>query len=338
MTGTAPESGGAPTASPAADRVVDELLLRFARAAHRSGFPSDDLERRVEELGDSIGRPVWVLATPTLVEVAIGHFPHQRTSSIRVVPTEPISHLFLIGELDELAARVRHGQLAPEAALDELAALQPLHRSGLVVVGAYALAGGARHARAVRWLARGARSGRSRRPRRTRRSCWWASKERPGDHCPARRDGGQSRMHRAVLARLRDGDRDRHARRPRRRPAGHDPHDRHARARNLPPPLRGRQLGHRVRPARRARVRRGRGHLHCDELVRRRRRRLTRRLRAGHQAPRSGGRRPGVHRHPERARARHRVGVGRRRARDLSSMRLRSRSSERRPPSSRRRW
>ena len=141
MTGTAPESGGAPITSPAADSEIDELLLRFARAAHRSGFPSDDLERRVEELGASLGRPVSVSATPTLVEVAIGHFPHQRTSSIRVTP-ESVD-LFLIGQLDDLAARVRHGHLAPDAALEELAALQPLHRSMPVIVGAYALAGGA---------------------------------------------------------------------------------------------------------------------------------------------------------------------------------------------------
>ena len=118
---------------------ADELLLRFARAAHRAGFPSDDLERRSEELARALGLEVAISATPTLVELAIGTFPRQRTSTIRVTP-QPVD-LDLVGRLDDLAARVRSGSLDVTAALAELATLEPLRRPWPIVVGAYALAG-----------------------------------------------------------------------------------------------------------------------------------------------------------------------------------------------------
>ncbi len=227
MTGTAPESGGAPITSPPADlSAIDELLLRFSRAAHRSGFPSDDLERRVEELGDSLGRPVSVSATPTMVEVAIGHFPHQRTSSIRVTP-EPVD-LFLIGQLDDLASRVRNGQLSPALALDELAALQPLQRSAAVVVGAYALAGGAVTpvlsggwrevvAAAAAGVLVGVVAVVGGRRKNTQAIIAPVAAMAASVGC-------------IVLSRLgfEIDDRDCHARRSRRRPAGDDPDDRHA--------------------------------------------------------------------------------------------------------------
>jgi uncharacterized membrane protein YjjP (DUF1212 family) len=132
---------GTTTTSAIDEAKLNELVLRFARAAHRSGFPSDDLERRVEELGAALGRKVSVSATPTLLEVAIGQFPRQRTSTIRVTP-QPVD-LFLIGRLDDLASNVRHHRLEVPAALTELGDLQPLHRPAWVVIGAYALAGGA---------------------------------------------------------------------------------------------------------------------------------------------------------------------------------------------------
>ena len=127
--------------SPDEETRADELLLRFTRAAHHAGFPSDDLERRVEQLGEGVGREVAVSATPTLVEIAIGAFPHQRTATIRVTP-QPVD-LDLIGRLDDLVARVGTERLTVAAALDELAVLRPLHRSWPIVVAAYGLAGAA---------------------------------------------------------------------------------------------------------------------------------------------------------------------------------------------------
>jgi uncharacterized membrane protein YjjP (DUF1212 family) len=118
-----------------------ELLLRFAREAHLAGCPSDELERRVEELGRAIGREVAVSATPTLIEVAIGSFPTQRTSAIRVSP-QPVD-LDRIGRLDDLVERVRQQRLTPSDALAELTALRPLRRPWPMVIGAYALAGAA---------------------------------------------------------------------------------------------------------------------------------------------------------------------------------------------------
>jgi uncharacterized membrane protein YjjP (DUF1212 family) len=118
-----------------------ELLLRFARAAHRAGCPSDELERRVAELGDAVGREVAVFATPTLIEVALGSFPQQRTSAIRVAPERV--DLDLIGRLDDLVDRVRQQRLTARDALAELTALQPLRRRWPIVVGAYALSGAA---------------------------------------------------------------------------------------------------------------------------------------------------------------------------------------------------
>lgn len=119
----------------------EELVLRFARAGHRAGLPSDDLERRVEEVGRAVGLDVAVSATPTLIELAIGTFPRQQTSTIRATPQRV--DLGLIGHLDELAFRLTENEVDPAAALDELAALQPLVRPWPIVVAGFALAGAA---------------------------------------------------------------------------------------------------------------------------------------------------------------------------------------------------
>ena len=130
-----------PATGASRDDLEVELLLRFAREAHFAGCPSDELERRVEELGQAVGREVAVSATPTLIEVAIGSFPSQRTSTIRVSP-QPVD-LDLIGRLDDLAGRVRQHRLTPGDALAELTALRPLRRPWPMVIGGYALAGAA---------------------------------------------------------------------------------------------------------------------------------------------------------------------------------------------------
>ena len=73
--------------------------------------------------------------------MAIGQFPRQRTSTIRVTP-QPVD-LYLIGHLDDLVARIRHRRVAVTDALVELELLEPLDRPAWIVIAAYALAGGA---------------------------------------------------------------------------------------------------------------------------------------------------------------------------------------------------
>lgn len=120
---------------------AQDLVVRFARAAHLAGFPSYDLERRVEALGASLDLDVQASSTPTLLELGIGSFPRQDTVAVRVTP-QPVD-LDLVGRLDALAARVRLHAASPEDALRELERMRPSRRSALVMVAAYALAGGA---------------------------------------------------------------------------------------------------------------------------------------------------------------------------------------------------
>jgi uncharacterized membrane protein YjjP (DUF1212 family) len=124
---------------PAPD-VPDRLLLRYARAAHLAGLPTDDLERRVAEMGRALGREVAVSATPTLVEVAIGAFPDQRTTTIRVEPRDVDPDT--IARLDALARRVADGLPAPDA-LGELERLVPSRHHAAVTLAAFGAVGAA---------------------------------------------------------------------------------------------------------------------------------------------------------------------------------------------------
>jgi uncharacterized membrane protein YjjP (DUF1212 family) len=118
-----------------------ELLTRFARAGHRAGYPTADLEERVLALGEAVGlEDVEVSATPTLVEISLGSLPRQRSYALRVRPTAV--DLGAIGRLDSFVQQVIDGPLTADAALAELAETDAdrVDPPWPVLLGAYALA------------------------------------------------------------------------------------------------------------------------------------------------------------------------------------------------------
>ena len=121
--------------------VTADVLTRFARAGHKAGYPTADLEERVAALGDAFGlEAVEVSATPTLVEVSFGSLPRQRSYSLRMRP--PQVDLDAIARLDGLVRDVIDGPLPPDAALaalEQVEAERP-DRPWQVLLGAYALA------------------------------------------------------------------------------------------------------------------------------------------------------------------------------------------------------
>ena len=124
--------------SQSADAAVD-LLLRFARVAHRAGYPTADLEERVRVLAGSFELTAQVSATPTLVEISLGSLAQQSTYTLRVAPAAV--DLAAIARIDDLIRDVLDRRVeipAARAALDELAA-GPQDRPWPVVLGAYAL-------------------------------------------------------------------------------------------------------------------------------------------------------------------------------------------------------
>ena len=120
------------------------LVLRFARVGHEAGYPTADLEDRVTTVARAVGLlEAEVSVTPTLVEVALGSPPHQRSYSIRVRPS--FVDLDAIARLDDLVQRLTGGELDSEgalAALDEIDR-EPLRRPVPIVLAAYAVAGAA---------------------------------------------------------------------------------------------------------------------------------------------------------------------------------------------------
>ena len=67
-----------------------ELLLRFARAGHRAGYPTADLEERLLALAAYVGiEGAEVSATPTLIELSVGAFPEQRMMMRPHLPKGP---------------------------------------------------------------------------------------------------------------------------------------------------------------------------------------------------------------------------------------------------------
>ncbi|MDX2092249.1 MAG: threonine/serine exporter family protein [Kofleriaceae bacterium] len=136
------------TASPIAsdtDRQTVELLLRFTRSAHEAGgYPANELEPRVAELGDALGlHGVQVSATPTVVEIAVGSIPQQQVYVLRVKP-HPVD-LYTIGRLDEISAAVADGRIDRRRALDEISELHghPLRRPRSLVVLVHGVIGAA---------------------------------------------------------------------------------------------------------------------------------------------------------------------------------------------------
>jgi uncharacterized membrane protein YjjP (DUF1212 family) len=121
-----------------------EFLLTFTRVGHDAGYPTADLEERVRALAAGLGlEGVQASATPTVVEIAIGSLPRQRTFTIRVTPKGV--DLGAIARLDGLVRDVLDGRLTAEAALPQLVDVEahPLEHSRWVNLAAYALAGAA---------------------------------------------------------------------------------------------------------------------------------------------------------------------------------------------------
>jgi uncharacterized membrane protein YjjP (DUF1212 family) len=131
-------TGAPPSAAPI------ELLLRFARAGHRAGYPTADLEERLLALAAYVGiEGAEVSATPTLIELSVGAFPEQRSFSLRVHPA-PVD-LDAIARLDEVVQDVMEGKLEAEGALTAVADVEshPLRRRWPVILAAYGVAGSA---------------------------------------------------------------------------------------------------------------------------------------------------------------------------------------------------
>jgi uncharacterized membrane protein YjjP (DUF1212 family) len=121
-----------------------EFLIRFARTGHEAGYPTADLEDRVEALGRSLDlEGVQVSATPTLVEVSLGSLPQQRTYTLRVRPAAV--DLDAIARLDDLVDDVIANRADTSEALTRLAELKahPLERPWPLLLAAYGIAGAA---------------------------------------------------------------------------------------------------------------------------------------------------------------------------------------------------
>ncbi|HEY6075948.1 MAG TPA: threonine/serine exporter family protein, partial [Gaiella sp.] len=134
----ADDVGGRPT------EAATEVLLRFARAGHDAGYPTADLEERVEALADALGLVgTEISATPTIVEVSIGSIPHQRSYTLRVRPS--VVDLDAIARLDELVQDLLARRLGTDEALAALASVRarPLRRSWPLALAGYGLAGAA---------------------------------------------------------------------------------------------------------------------------------------------------------------------------------------------------
>ncbi len=249
-----------------------EFLLRFARIAHRAGYPTSDLEERLGSLAAALGlEAAQISATPTLVELSFGALPHQRSYTLRVRP-KPVD-LDAIARLEDLARDVIDG-------LDRGRRARPACRDRCPAAGTAVVrrARGVRprrcrrHAGPGRGLARG-HGGRSRRPARRRRG---ATRQTDGS---GGADDGAARSRRRELQRRGDRStrpervaRHRHAGRSDHIPAGDVAHDRRARDRDGASAVGRREHRERRRPAPRARVRRRRGPVARGALVRDRRR------------------------------------------------------------------
>jgi len=126
------------------DESTVEFLLRFARVAHRAGYPTADLEERLGSLADALGLEApQISATPTLVELSFGSLPRQRSYTLRVRPTAV--DLDAIARLEDLARDVGDGRVTAGEALDRLATIdaRPLERRWYIELAAYAVAGAA---------------------------------------------------------------------------------------------------------------------------------------------------------------------------------------------------
>jgi len=140
---SAPDESERAELDPANESTV-EFLLRFARIAHRAGYPTADLEERLGLLAEALGLDAaQISATPTLVELSFGSLPRQRSYALRVRPTTV--DLDAIERLEDVARGVSERRIAVDAALELLSEIEakPLRRWWCVELGAYGLAGAA---------------------------------------------------------------------------------------------------------------------------------------------------------------------------------------------------
>jgi uncharacterized membrane protein YjjP (DUF1212 family) len=121
-----------------------EFLVRFVRTGHAAGYPAADIEERGVAIAGALGfEDAQMSATPTMVDVALGALPDQRTFTLRVRPGGV--DLDAIARLDDLAADLIERRIDVDAALVRLADIEahPLVRHSATIIAAYALAGAA---------------------------------------------------------------------------------------------------------------------------------------------------------------------------------------------------
>jgi uncharacterized membrane protein YjjP (DUF1212 family) len=129
-------------AAPEASDAVD-FLLRFTEVGHASGYPTDDLEKRVGALAEHFGLVApQISATPTIAQLSFGSLPSQRSYTFRVRPRAV--DLDAIARVDDLVNDVLDGA-EPGDGLERLADIRdrPLERPSFELLAAYALAGAA---------------------------------------------------------------------------------------------------------------------------------------------------------------------------------------------------
>ncbi len=98
-----------------------ELVVAFARALHRAGTPSSELERGIGRLAASLGVQAQLFATPTAIFASFGAPGRQRTALLRVEPGDV--DLERLERVWALVDQLRAGDIRPieaHRALDQL--------------------------------------------------------------------------------------------------------------------------------------------------------------------------------------------------------------------------
>jgi uncharacterized membrane protein YjjP (DUF1212 family) len=123
--------------------IAVQLLLELAAQLHRFGTPSHRLESTMASLGTMLGLDVALFVVPTMIEVAVGRGPDQRSLMLRVEPGAPdLARLeALLGVIERLRTRA----IGPADALADVRAIatRPERRRPFVVPAALAGTGAA---------------------------------------------------------------------------------------------------------------------------------------------------------------------------------------------------
>jgi uncharacterized membrane protein YjjP (DUF1212 family) len=135
----AQSEGGKPGTYPPPDPRIG-FVLALGRALHRAGEPANRLEDLMEHVARKVGIQTQFFFTPTSIFAAFGSEERQRTHLIRTEPSSP--DLGRLARLDIVVVRVLKGQLAPDAGLGAIAALDQEERpqAGVTRVLGFALA------------------------------------------------------------------------------------------------------------------------------------------------------------------------------------------------------